>query len=472
MHTNPTIDQELLESFVQDALEALEGFERMALCLDTPGYASALQELFRIAHNLKGAAMCIGLEVFVDFIHRIEDLLQLVVTADIAPPHGVASILVAASRRMTTWIQGVTQNPGATYPFEDILREIDSVAEEIAGQSACPTLPARGSALHRFTQAELDDIIKVYGWHSSAAKSGAFVEGPKPAGDVSDSLTESGDKKKRQRERGAYPSAQRSRTNTRMNETVRVSAHKLDELIQLINELAVKAVDPGPKGARLKAGERAVTRTVDAKADMIAEIHEKALELRMQPLAGLLQKLEKTAQALADSQGKVIKVIVEGGSVQLDKRIIEKLSVPLVHVIRNAVDHGIESQGVRAVLGKSREALIKIVAVRDSTGVSISVSDDGRGLNNDDILAAAVKKGLVSWGQELSPEKLKELIFVQGVSTATTLTEVSGRGVGLDVVMHTVRSLGGDITVTSESKRGTSITIVLPDGATPSVSQA
>ena len=469
MHTHPTIDQELLESFVGDALEALESFERMALCLETPVYASALQELFRAAHNLKGAAMCIGLESFVDFIHRIEDLLQIVVSAETAPSHGVATILVSASHRMTGWLQGVAQNPEAVPVLDDILQEIDSITAVLIANAKSSISLSEVSELRRFTQAELDDIMKVYGWHSSSQKMERPAVQPASEGVVSD-VSAHIDQGKGGRTRGSSPSlSERSKKTSRLNDTARVSAQKLDELIQLVELLSVQEERRGAMEALPESDAPSFSQSSDAHGKIIKEVQQKVLELRMQPLAGLLQKLEKTALALADAQGKAIRVVVEGGNVQLDKRVIEKLSVPLVHVIRNSVDHGIESLGVRASLGKPREALIKIRAVRDATGVSISVSDDGRGLNNDDILAAAVKKGVVGSGQQLTPEKLKALIFVQGVSTAARLTEVSGRGVGLDVVMHTVQSLGGGVSVSSEPQRGTLITIYLPERQTRSL---
>ena len=464
MHTHPTIDQELLESFVGDALEALESFERMALCLETPAYASALQELFRAAHNLKGAAMCIGLESFVDFIHRIEDLLQIVVSAETSPSHGVATILVSASHRMTGWLQDVAQNPEAVPVLDDILQEIDSITAVLIANAKSSISFSEVSELRRFSQAELDDIIKVYGWHSLSQKTERPAVQPASKGFASDvSAHIDQGKGGRTRDSSPFSLSESSKKTSRSNDTIRVSAQKLDELIQFIEILSEQEEKGSAMGAFSESDAPSFNQSADAHGEIIKEIHSKVLELRMQSLVGLLQKLEKTALTLADAQGKAIRVLVEGGNVQVDKRVIEKLSVPLVHVIRNSVDHGIESLGVRASLGKPREALIKIRAVRDATGVSISVSDDGRGLNNDDILAAAVKKGLVGVDQQLAPDKLKALIFVQGISTALRLTEVSGRGVGLDVVMHTVQSLGGDVSVSSEPQRGTVITIYLPE---------
>jgi two-component system chemotaxis sensor kinase CheA len=370
---------------------------------------------------------------------------------------------------MTGWLQGVAQNPEGVPVLDDILQEIDSITAVLIANAKSSFSLSEVSELRRFTQAELDDIMKVYGWHSSSQKMERPAVQPASEGFVSD-VPAHIDQGKGGRTRGSSSSlSERSKKTSRLNDTARVSAQKLDELIQLVELLSVQEERGRATEALPESDAPSFSQSSDAHGKIIKEIQQKVLELRMQPLAGLLQKLEKTALALADAQGKAIRVVVEGGNVQLDKRVIEKLSVPLVHVIRNSVDHGVESVGVRAALGKPREALIKIRAVRDATGVSISVSDDGRGLNNDDILAAAVKKGVVGSGQQLTPEKLTALIFVQGVSTATRLTEVSGRGVGLDVVMHTVQSLGGEVSVSSEPQGGTLITIYLPERQTLSL---
>jgi two-component system chemotaxis sensor kinase CheA len=182
----------------------------------------------------------------------------------------------------------------------------------------------------------------------------------------------------------------------------------------------------------------------------------------MQPLSALMQKLEKTATELATMQGKLLRVVIEGSEVQFDKTVIEKISDPLVHVIRNSVDHGIEPPVDRVAAGKNPEATLRIAAVQDAGGVSIVVSDDGRGMDDNAILAAAIKKGVVAPEAQLSSEQIKNLIFVQGISTAPKLTEISGRGVGMDIVMRTAQSLRGQIGLRSVLGEGTSITMTLP----------
>jgi two-component system chemotaxis sensor kinase CheA len=207
---------------------------------------------------------------------------------------------------------------------------------------------------------------------------------------------------------------------------------------------------------------KSTARALQLSHKLVKDIHSKALELRMQPLTGLMQKLERTATDLATMQGKQIRVVLEGTDVQLDKSVIEKISDPLVHVIRNAVDHGIEQPSRRVAHGKPAEATIAIAAIQDAVGVSIVVSDDGQGMNDKNIFTAAVKKGIVAADAQLTSDQIKRLIFVQGISTAAKLTEISGRGVGMDIVLRTVESLRGRIDISSKLGEGTSMTITLP----------
>lgn len=238
-----------------------------------------------------------------------------------------------------------------------------------------------------------------------------------------------------------------------MTDSLKISAQELDELIGLIQKLS--------------ENEEALLATHDSAQEqkalaLIQAIQSKVRELRVQPLQRLFKKLEKTAVALAKSQKKEIKVILKGEELQLDKRALRKISGPLMHIVRNAVDHGIESPRSRSARGKRRVGVIQVVATQNETTVSIRVSDDGCGLNAKDIRSAAVRRGLIKEGQRLSSQKIYELIFLQGVSTALKLTKVSGRGIGMDIVKHTVEVLGGAVRLKSRPGKGTAITITLP----------
>ena len=184
--------------------------------------------------------------------------------------------------------------------------------------------------------------------------------------------------------------------------------------------------------------------------------------LRMSSLKVLFQKLERIVCDLSAQLGKKIKIVLEGGHIELDKTIIEKISDPLVHIVRNSVDHGIESAEVRAKKGRPEEGTIKIMAQNNPSGVSITVRDDGKGMDREKIYAKAVKIGLIKAGQVLEESQINALIFAPGFSTNEVITEISGRGVGMDVVKRTVDSVGGTVSLTTKVDVGTTLVINLP----------
>jgi two-component system chemotaxis sensor kinase CheA len=185
----------------------------------------------------------------------------------------------------------------------------------------------------------------------------------------------------------------------------------------------------------------------------------------MVPLSQTFDKLERMVRRMARSAGKEAELVIGGGEVQLDKLIVEALSDPLIHLVRNAIDHGVEAPEVREQQGKARHASLSIRAMQQGSQVVIEISDDGRGLDPDRIRQVAVDKGLLSLEQSgrLSPGELQSLIFLPGFSTAPQVSELSGRGVGLDVVKTNIAQLSGTIETRSESGRGTSFTITLPE---------
>lgn len=464
MGKNLDLDQELLCSFVDDVLDALQGFEKSILLLRNPPYDDALQDLFRTAHNLKGASMCIGLESLGDFIHSVEDVIQCMINGVVVPEEHVIKSLLSAQSCMSTWARTLLSNPTYTPAMGPILKDLQAIgSDKMAGvrgkgSMASPHDATHGGDLSNSGEEEdLDALFKVHRkiyqqqrLNPSASKT---IKSAQSAGDASETKESEQELLKGKSKQGAQG---------RSHETLRISAQKLDELIQLMSELSIHQgiIQEARKNHDLQS--KSSLHALQLSQKLVKEVHSKAIELRMQPLSGLMQKLERNAIDLALMQGKQIKFVIEGGDVQLDKSVIEKISDPLVHVIRNSVDHGIEVPARRVALGKPAEATIKIAAHQDAVGVSIVVSDDGQGMNDKVIFAAAVKKGIVKPEAQLTSDQIRRLIFVQGVSTASKLTEISGRGVGMDIVMRTVQSLRGRIDLHSTLGQGTAISFTLP----------
>jgi two-component system, chemotaxis family, sensor kinase CheA len=456
-------DTELLESFVDDATEALQAFEIAVCALRSGRSQETLQELFCIAHNLKGASMCIGIESFADFVHEVEDVIQCLINGAVVKDERVVEILVAVQQCMMTWVRGLISNPSHVPPTESLRQDLFSLRRgESALEGEMPrTIDESIQESKVDESADEEDLEALFQMHKKIYEEGQRARDERA---VANSKSADGGAVPQSTEPDALPAAKTKsgKGAPRLHETLRISAQKLDELVQLISELSVHQGILQEAGRGDEIPSQAASHALQLTSKLVKEIHSKALELRMQPLSALMQKLEKTATDLATMQGKLLRVVIEGSEVQFDKTVIEKISDPLVHVIRNSVDHGIEPPVDRVAAGKNPEANLRIAAVQDAGGVSIVVSDDGRGMDDKAILAAAIRKGVVAPEAQLSSEQIKNLIFVQGISTAPRLTEISGRGVGMDIVMRTAQSLRGQIGLRSVLGEGTSITMTLP----------
>jgi len=215
---------------------------------------------------------------------------------------------------------------------------------------------------------------------------------------------------------------------------------------------------------RLRGFEDALEEAESRLSFSLRRLDEAVMELRVVPVGTLFARLPRVARAVAEPAGKVVEVVLEGQEVAIDRALVESLADPLLHLVRNAVDHGIEAPEERRAAGKPPRALLRISAARRAGGIRVRISDDGRGIHHDRVLARAVERGLVTAedAPRLSPAQVEALLFRPGFSTAATITETSGRGVGLDVVQDAARRAGGTLEVASTPGRGTSFTLRLP----------
>jgi two-component system chemotaxis sensor kinase CheA len=248
--------------------------------------------------------------------------------------------------------------------------------------------------------------------------------------------------------------------NQDVTATIRVPAEKLDILVNLVGELVTIQ-------ARLT---QTATGRHDAELDSIAEeverltgeLRNNALNIRMLPIGTTFSKFKRLVRDLSNDLGKEIELTTEGAETELDKTVIEKLNDPLVHLIRNSIDHGIESPEVRESTGKPRLGTVHLAAIHSGDSVHIIITDDGAGLDKEVIRAKAIEKGLISASADLSEKEIFAQIFAPGFSTANKVTSVSGRGVGMDVVKRAIDALRGKIEIESKHGEGTTIRIQIP----------
>lgn len=250
----------------------------------------------------------------------------------------------------------------------------------------------------------------------------------------------------------------------RTRATIRVDLDRVDRLINMVGELVINQamLSQAVESAGLGGVGSDVGMGLDELKQLSREIQEGVMAIRAQPVKPLFDRLHRILRESAEASGKIARLLTEGEATEIDKTMVEKLSDPLTHMIRNAVDHGLESAEGRRRAGKSAEGNIRLSAQHRSGRVIITVSDDGGGIDRPRVQQIAVEKGLIPAGLELGPSEIDNLLFLPGFSTAKEVSKLSGRGVGLDVVRSAINELGGRVTIHSVPGQGTTFTISLP----------
>ncbi|MCC4596728.1 chemotaxis protein CheA [Xanthomonas campestris pv. phormiicola] len=242
--------------------------------------------------------------------------------------------------------------------------------------------------------------------------------------------------------------------------SIRVDADKLDRMIDLVGELIIAVASTGANAQR--TGDAQLLESTSILAGLVEDVRESALQLRMVKIGGTFSRFHRVVHDVARELGKDIVLVVNGEDTELDKSVVEKIADPLTHLVRNAMDHGIEPAELRQARGKPVRGTVRLNAFHDSGSVVIQISDDGGGLNRDRILAKALERGLIEPGRSLSDREVFALIFEPGFSTAEKVTNLSGRGVGMDVVKRNIAALRGSVDISSQQDVGTTISVRLP----------
>ncbi|MFW9466793.1 chemotaxis protein CheA [Xanthomonas euvesicatoria pv. euvesicatoria] len=242
--------------------------------------------------------------------------------------------------------------------------------------------------------------------------------------------------------------------------SIRVDADKLDRMIDLVGELIIAVSSTSANAQR--TGDAQLLESASILAGLVEDVRESALQLRMVKIGGTFSRFQRVVHDVARELGKDIALVVAGEDTELDKSVVEKIGDPLTHLVRNAMDHGIEPAEVRVARGKPARGTVGLNAYHDSGSIVIQITDDGGGLNRDRILAKALERGLIEPGRQLSDRDVFAMIFEPGFSTAEKVTNLSGRGVGMDVVKRNITALRGTVEIDSTAGVGTTISVRLP----------
>ncbi len=423
-NSESAIDAEIMAAFFEDATDVLQQWERFCLALNEETGPIAFEPILRCAHNLKGSAGMVGFMSMHQKLHHIEDHLVIMKRLQMTATEEVIGILLDIERTIRIWVEAIRTNPDTKQEFD--AGDLEVRLNLLTDSSAAPVdEPESKSSPKRETKTE-----------------------PKPESKMEASLRKSLDGERR--------------TEPRVDETLRVAASKLDRLIQLVGEISLHQSLLVRAALDNALNTPAVRNVIDLKSKLTQDLQDAALSLRMIPVEGLFQKIERMVRDTAKRENKQIQVRRLGEEVALDKLIVEGMVEPLIHIGRNAVDHGIETPEERVKNGKPPHGTIQLIAENTSIGVNIIFKDDGRGIDPEKVFKKAVEKGLLEANADISQAAKLQLIFLPGFSTAETVTELSGRGVGMDVVSATVKRMAGQLDVQSEVGKGTTIQIMLP----------
>ena len=242
--------------------------------------------------------------------------------------------------------------------------------------------------------------------------------------------------------------------------SIRVPAERLDRLVNMVGELVTVQSRLSQLSSRI--ADTDLSLVAEEVERLTADLRDNAMSIRMLPIGNTFSKFKRLVHDLSTDLGKDIDLVTEGGETELDKTVIEKLNDPLVHLIRNSIDHGIERPDVRKEKGKPQTGTVRLAAEHSGANVLISISDDGAGMDAEAIRRKAVERGLIASDAGLSEQEILELIFAPGFSLAKTVTNVSGRGVGMDVVKKGIDALGGSVTIANRPGLGATFTLKLP----------
>ena len=397
----------IIAAFIAEGEESLHLMEQQAMAAEAdPDNPDLLDDIFRVAHTIKGNAAALGFPALAGFAHTLEDLLDTLRDRHLTLSSDVVSVILSATDALRALFQRVSQGLDGLSSAQQELKE--EIVSKVAGLTSTGQVAAVDAGLSPVTV--------------------------------------------------AGSAAQESR-----HRFLRVEVSKLDKMLNLTGEIAIIQGRLLRMAEDLAVDSRGCVVELQRECERLQrELQEQVMSARMVPVGPLFQHLARTVRDLSRSQKKQVRLEAAGCEVEVDTRVLEQLKDPLLHMIRNAIDHGIEVPAARTARGKSAFGIIQLKASHASGNILIQLSDDGAGFNRKSILQKAKAAGLVDDGERLSDQEVFRLVFRPGFSTAEQVTELSGRGVGMDVVRRNIEALRGSIDIESVEGAGSTFTLRLP----------
>ena len=506
-----SIPNELYEVYREEAEDHIRNIYAALNQLKTdPANRECLQNIRRSAHTLKGAAGAVGVRIVTNLSHRMEDLLDWLYESDKQPSDETLTLLLNTTDRLHelsfgeydkdsithsvaelygqygVHLQGIeTDKSEAATPSET--EKADDETQEIPATASAPEEPAKSktekpAALQQMLRVPLsrvDELVRtvselIINRTTFEQRMSNFVHGVDELNTILNRLRAVAQEMEttygidalggtRFRSGGFLPRPA-SMQDEQDTEFDALEFDQYNDFHLLSRSVSEITSDVGTIASEFRTLIGDFDSLLARQNRLSRETQDRLMRVRMVPLASLSTRLHRAVRVVSSKQGKPVELIIDGEETALDKTVLEEIADPLMHLLRNAVDHGVEAPESRESQGKSSEATIRIKAFYQGTQAVLKISDDGGGLNAAKIAESAIKKGHLSEAEAeaMAPQELYPYIFVPGLSTAKELSEVSGRGVGMDIVRDKVQKLKGTITVDSEPGVGTTFTISLP----------
>lgn len=454
-------DADLVAAFVVESLEHLADIENQLLTIEGAGQemdVELVNTVFRAVHSVKGAAGFLGLQTINRLAHSLENVLNLVRNRELIPTSTTVDVMLKAADSLRQLLEAVDSSNDVDVTEHTIKLDAIVRAEDALAVPVIPAKPKEKSASQETPKTPAPASVSAAPPEVAHVK--PIAEVVEPDTDVEERSTPIASVSESRPDSSSNTTSRKVDVAPELN--IRVPVTVLDRLMNLAGELVLGR---NQLLQTIENGDRAALESAAAGLDQVtSELQEAIMQTRMQPIGNVFGKFPRIVRDLSAKLGKQCELQIEGREVEVDKSIIEAISDPLTHLIRNSVDHGLEPPSVRIASGKRASGNVILRAFHQAGKVRIDIQDDGAGINPAFIREKAQQKGLITADQaaSMSDREALRLIFAPGFSTAQAVTDVSGRGVGMDVVRTNIEKLGGSVDIDSIVGRGTTIKITLP----------
>lgn len=459
-------EKEVKLDFLTEALQLLDDSEQAFLALEgDKNNADLMNQIFRLAHNLKGTSRAVGFGDVAEFTHEFENLILQLKEGKLEITDGIVSLLLECNDHVSVMIKMLNMDLNSRFDSKEIIEKIlgalagkcvsgvshTPVPEEVEEIFTADSISAEDLALLENFEANLDAPAEVLSIDQKEKRAESFFPTEKPVAEKVEISETPVEHKK-------ATTAPAKAANE--DDSIRVSLSRVEMLNNVVGELVI--IQTVLNQHRDEVSNALMLKSLSQLAKLSKEIQTISMSLRMVPLKQTLQKMQRIVRDTSKALNKKVTLELIGEDTEIDKTVLEHLADPLVHIVRNAVDHGLETTEGRIAAGKDETGVVTIKASHEGNNLVIEISDNGKGINPKIIREKAIEKGVISANATMSDDDIVNLIFHPGFSTKSEVSEISGRGVGMDVVKTNISKLSGEVKVITELGKGSVFKVVLP----------